>query len=174
MSSLAFWFERPFLLFAIVVVLLGGAFFLLLPLAVGSPASAVFPVSSADHISSWNWNGVYKDGGGKQAGVEKEISRLTGMVGTKGVDTYDVYIGIALQYELLGNGASAYQYLAKAIKVDGKRGLAYMNLGHLMESLGAFTTAGEAYAKAVALEPANSTFKSAQASFLMAHPAPQK
>lgn len=174
MSSFTFWLERPFLLFAIVVVLLGGVLFLMLPIVVGTDAGTVFPVSSVDHISSWTWTGVYKDGATKQAATEQEIARLKGMVGKQGAETYDLYVGIAGQYELLGDGASSYRYLGKAIKEDGKRGLAYMNMGHLMESLGAFTTAGIAYDRAVALEPNNPVFVNTQRAFRTNHPVAAK
>ena len=167
---LAYIRERPLLLSAIVVVLVGSAFFLALPLVVGTPTTLVFPISSSDHISSWNWTGVYKDGASKEAEVTNEIARLERMVGKERVPIYDLFLGIASQYQLLGDGARSYVYLTKAMVLDGKRGLAYLQMGQLMESLGAFATARTAYQKAVLLEPNNAIFVQAKSAFMTRHP----
>lgn len=157
--------RKPSMIVALVVVLVGGAAFLLLPTLIG----AGYPIAKADHISSWSWQGVYKDGGTQEAGVKKEITLLK-QNKEKALDTYDLYVGIASQYELLGDGKSSYRYLSKAIELDKKRGLAYMNLGHLMEELGAFATARNAYDAAVAAEPGNPLYETAREGFLTRNP----
>ncbi len=153
---------------ALAFVILVGAVFLVLPIVVGGGATG-YPIEKTDHIATWSWKGVYLDGAQKQADVTKEISTLKGMLGKKGVSDYDIDVGIASQYELLGDGKSAYQYLSKAIALDPKRGLAYMNMGHLMEEMGAFTTAHKAYDAAVAAEPTNPIYKTSQENFLIHH-----
>lgn len=162
---------KPTTLIAVVIVLVGGAAFLILPLVVGKGASQVqgYSVSTKDSITSWSWAGIYKDGGAREAEVKKEIERLTGMLNKGTVADYDLYVGIASQYELLGDGKQAYQYLSKAIELDGKRGLAYMNMGHLMEELGAMTTAQAAYEAAVKAEPTNPVYQSARQNFMIQH-----
>jgi hypothetical protein len=44
-----------------------------------------------------------------------------------------------------------------------------MNLAHLMDQLGAYYTAADAYAKAVAVQPSIDQFRNAQLDFLTAH-----
>lgn len=164
--------KKPFLIAALVVVLVGGAIFLLLPILVGSgvPGGTGYALAKEDHISSWDWKGVYQDGADKQKSVTAEIGRLKDLISKGGISDYDLYVGLASQYELLGDGKSAYQYLSKAIALDKKRGLAYMNMGHLMEEMGAFATARVAYDAAVAAEPNNQVYASARQNFLVHHP----
>ena len=59
----------------------------------------------------------------------------------------------AVLYVLLGNGTGAYQDYNRAIAIHPKKGLAYTNLAHLMDVLGAYDTAADAYAKATTVEP---------------------
>lgn len=156
---------------ALVIVLVCGALFLILPLVVGPGAGfgKGYPIEKSDHISTWTWKGVYKDGAQKEADVEAEIDRIKGLLGKKEVSDYDLYVGIASQYELIGEGKLAYTYLSKAIEMDPKRGLAYMNMGHLMEEMGAYATAHTAYDAAVAAEPTNPIYQSALQDFLIHH-----
>jgi len=153
---------------AIAIVLGGTALLLLLPIIIGGAAPS-FPIASTDHISSWSWAGIYADGGDKQNQTKAEIERLKAMVGKPAASTYDLYVGIASDYELLGDGKSSYSYLNRAIAQDPKRALAYMNMGRLMEDLGAFATAHAAYDKAVALEPTNPLYQAALQNFLVHH-----
>jgi tetratricopeptide (TPR) repeat protein len=166
---------KPSMLIALIIVLVGGAIFLILPLIVG-PGSGFggkgYVIEEADHISTWNWDGVYEDGAQKQADVEKEIDHLKGLLGKGSIADYDLYVGIASQYELIGDGKSAYNYLSRAISDEPKRGLAYMNMGHLMEEMGAFTTAHKAYDAAVAAEPNNPVYQTARQEFLIHHTTP--
>jgi tetratricopeptide (TPR) repeat protein len=160
---------KPTMTVALAVVLLGGALLLALPFLIGSGTKG-YPIGTSDHISSWSWKGVYADGADKQASIEKQIKDLKAKVGTKDANEYDIYVGIASQYELLGDGKNAYAYLNKAIAKNPKAGLAYMNMGHLMEGLGAFATAHAAYDAAVAAEPNNLVFQAARQNFLVHHP----
>lgn len=161
--------RKPTMIVALAVVLFGGAIFLILPFVVGSGTNG-YPIAKTDHISSWNWKGVYADGAEKQSSIEKQIRDLKSKVGTKGTSDYDTYVGISSSYELLGDGKNAYLYLNKAIAVNPKAGLAYMNMGHLMEGLGAFDTAHAAYDAAVQAEPNNPVFAASRQNFLVHHP----
>ena len=164
------FFSSKLTLVALVVLIGGGVLFLVLPLLVGSaPAGVGYSVSPNDHISTWQWHGAYLDGAQKQSDTKKEIAHLRGMLGKGSASDYELYIGIASQYELLGDGKSTYQYLSGAIAKEPKKGLAYMNMGHLMEELGAFTTAHRAYDEAVKLEPGNQAFMASQQNFLIHH-----
>ena len=162
---------KPLQLAALIVVLVGCAGFLILPIVLGSGAGigSGYKVAEEDHISSWTWKGVYQDGAQKEADVRDEITKLKALLGKGGVGDYDIYVGIASEYELLGDGKSAYQYLSRAIEKDPKRGLAYMNMGHLMEVMGAFVTAHKAYDAAVAAEPNNPIYQTARQNFLIHH-----
>jgi len=164
------FFSSKLTLVALIILIGGGVLFLVLPLLVGSaPGGEGYSVSANDHISTWQWYGVYLDSAQKESDTKKEIVRLRGLLGKGSASDYKLYIGIASQYELLGDGKSAYQYLSGAIAKEPKKGLAYMNMGHLMEELGAFTTAHQAYDEAVTLEPGNQAFTMAQQNFLIHH-----
>ncbi len=75
--------------------------------------------------------------------------KLTGLIGKGQYDDYDLYDGIANDYSMLGDGRTAYQYYNHAIQIHPTKGLAYANLAHFMNALGAYRTAADAYAKAV-------------------------
>ena len=81
------------------------------------------------------------------------MTLLTGLLGKGQYDDYDLYDGIANDDVLLGNGKAAYQNYNRAIAIHPKKGLAYTNLAHLMDVLGAYDTAADAYAKATTVEP---------------------
>jgi len=58
---------------------------------------------------------------------------------------YDIYVGIAGQHTLLGEGKNAYKYLLIAIEENEARSLAFMNLGTLLGKVGAPESAKVAY-----------------------------
>lgn len=151
------------MLIALGVILLGAAAFFVLPRVI-DPA---YPLDKTDHISSWEWQGAYQD---QRANVEQTIRDMQNQIGENGQDTYDLYVGIASEYELLGDGKNSYRYLSKAIAKDKKRGIAYLNMGHLMAELGAFETARKAYTEAAKVEPDNPIYQSALQAFLAEHP----
>lgn len=106
-----------------------------------------------ESVSEWTWEGpaILDDAWGVR--VQDDIEKLSALVGTGEYNDYDIYVGLAGQYELLGDGARAYEYLTRAIEVDGTQGLAYHNLGHLLTRLGALHTARNVFLKAVETEP---------------------
>lgn len=138
--------------------------------------NSAHPLSLAegDTIASWNFQGTHKDGGALEKKVNDEITRQKGLLGGdqsgKNDDPTDyiLYIGIANQYELLGDGREAYEYLGRALKIDStKTGLAWRNLGSLLERLGAPNTARAAYAHAVEAQPHIIEFHLARLRFLV-------
>ncbi len=134
----------------------------------------LLPLAEGDAITSWDWQGTYEDGGELEKRARDEIARSEGLLGGdqsgKGDDPTDyiLYVSIANQYELLGDGKSAYEYLGRALKIDSeKTGLAWRNLGALMEKLGALHTARIAYARAVEAQPHIAEYHVAKLQFLM-------
>ncbi len=92
------------------------------------------------------------------------------MLGAGKYPDYDLYNGIGNNYTYLGDGEKAFAAYKKAISLNPERGIIYMNIGNLMEQLGALYSAKDAYAKAVAVEPGIVQFKNAEADFLAQHP----
>lgn len=131
------------------------------------PATTItkFPINSVDTIASWGFKGVYTGNDMLIAKANADIAHLKSLIGKGQYDDYDLYIGIGNDYGLMGDGALAYQNYNRAVSLRTDKGLAYANLGHLMSLLGAYRTAADAYAKAVAVEPI-SQYKNAQLEYL--------
>ncbi len=119
------------------------------PVTVLSP----FPINTNDTIVSWNFKGAYTDNTTLINQANADSSRLTSLLGKGQYDNYDLYIGIGNDANLIGNGKGAYNAYNHSIAIYPNKGLAYVNLAHLMDELGAYHTAVDAYAKAVAVEP---------------------
>ncbi len=120
-----------------------------------SPASYAHKLVGADSVSVWTFPGSHTEGG-LSDGVRANIQKLEGQLhNAEGEPTdYSIYVSIANQYTLLGDGANAYKYLLLALAIDSeKTGLAWYNLGSLMERLGALETARDAYGRAVEAQP---------------------
>ena len=131
----------------------------------------LLPLAEGDTVSSWNFVGAYTNNPELQEKAHVEIERLTKLVGnSKEYTDYQLNIATAAQYELMGDGAKAYEYLNRAAAIDPVHtGLAWANLGELMERLGAFQTARVAYAKAVEAQPSISGYHAARLTFLTQH-----
>lgn len=112
-----------------------------------------FPIHSQDTVSSWNFSGPYAGNDTLTQQAHDDITKLTGLIGKGQYDDYDLYIGIANDDNLLGDGKAAYDNYNQAIHLQPAKGLAYVNLAHLMDELGAYQTAANAYTKAVTVEP---------------------
>ncbi len=111
-------------------------------------------INPADTIVSWNFAGgaVGNDVSIKKA--KDEIVRLNSLLGTGEFSDYLLYVSIANQYNLLGDGASEFEFLKKAIALDSlTTGLAWHNAGQLFTRLGAYKTARTAFERAVAAQP---------------------
>lgn len=126
-----------------------------------------FPINVADHIVSWDFKGAYSGNEILIAQANTDIAHLTALIGKGEYDDYDLYSGIANDEGALGHGKVAYDYYNRSMQIHPNKGLAYVNLAHLMEELGAYHTAADAYAKAVAVEPAVPQYRNAQIDFLM-------
>jgi len=119
-----------------------------------SPVSSLLSIAEGDRIASWDFKGVYAGRPDLVAKAESEIRRLSDLAGKGIYSDVTLYTGIAGQYELLGDGKQAYDYLNRAIAADRERttGLPWHNLGVLMERLHAFNTARIAYEKATLVQ----------------------
>ncbi|HQT82752.1 MAG TPA: hypothetical protein PLW99_01215 [Candidatus Paceibacterota bacterium] len=133
---------------------------------VTQPVVRPFPINPADTIASWSFAGTDTGNATLTAQANADIAKLTGLIGKGQYDEYDLYNGIANDYGALGNGKEAYQYYNRSIAIHPNKGLAYSNLGHLMDGLGAYHTAADAYAKAVAVEPTVAEYRVDQLTFL--------
>lgn len=115
-----------------------------------------FPIDTRDALTEWNFKGLYAGNDALIADARKRIDKLTNLLGVRDeFDDYDHYIGIGNDYLEIGDGRAAYDAYNKAIHIHPKKGLAYVNMGHLMDLLHAPQTAISAYEKAVVVEPGN-------------------
>lgn len=124
----------------------------------------LFPVSASDNLTSWTIP-VNVDAT-STAAFKAQIATLKSYVGTTTYPTSDIYIGIANEYGLLGDGKSAYQYYLKALNASSTEAVTYDNLGALFARLYATTTATRAYAKAIALDPSEALFQISYLNYL--------
>jgi Flp pilus assembly protein TadD len=136
------------------------------PVVTTSTPAAVknFPINPADTIASWNFKGSYTGDDAFVAKANADIAHLKSLLGTGQYDDYDLYLGIGNDANLLGDGANAYKNFNISISIHPNKGLAYNNLGALMENIGAYHTAADAYAKAVAVQP--DLYRTAQLDFM--------
>lgn len=144
-----------------------------------------FPINSADRISSWSFTGAYTDDVVLVPQAKKDIARLQALLAARvcteaeatstmesdstacnPYDKYDLYIGMGNDYNLLGDGRAAYREYNRAVAIHLNKGLAYMNLGHLFDELGAYQTAADAYAKATTVEAGQITYHIERLKFL--------
>lgn len=120
---------------------------------VSRPVQTPFTLATGDSIASWDFAGAYTGNPELVTKAQNEITRLSGLLTIATSTAMILNVGIANQYELLGNGARQYEYLGRAIQADATAGLPWHNLGVLMERLGALKTARTAYNEAVFLQP---------------------
>lgn len=114
-----------------------------------------FAVADGDTIVSWDFKGAYTGNPELVAKAQSEIARLSAILETATSSAMILSVGIANQYELLGDGKKQYEYLERAIKADMNitSGLPWHNLGVLMERLGALETARVAHEKSTVIQP---------------------
>ena len=124
-----------------------------------------YPLSSKDSVSSWNFQSAYPAGSEDEKRIKSEIEHLQSILG-KGTSDYEVYVGIASEYELLGEGKRSYLYLSKAIEISPNKALAYFSMGHLLERVGALYSAKQAYNTAVQKEPSNTLYTAYRDQFM--------
>jgi len=127
------------------------------------------PINPNDTIVSWSFRSIYNGNDARAARTQADIAKLSGLLGKDQHSNYELFVSIAQNYDLLGDGKSEFQYLERAIAAGPSGGAAWNNLGVLMEKLGALYTARTAYAQAVAVESSVSAYQEAQLRFLTAH-----
>ncbi|MDE1919611.1 MAG: hypothetical protein KGH56_02815 [Patescibacteria group bacterium] len=118
-----------------------------------SSGTQSFPINPSDKIVSWDFKGAYAGNADLEAQAAADKAKLEALMGTSTYDDYDLYIGLGNDDNLLGDGAGAYKNFNRSISIHPKKGLAYVNLAHLMDELGAYETAADAYSAAVSVEP---------------------
>ncbi|MFH1178246.1 MAG: hypothetical protein V1711_00765 [bacterium] len=134
-----------------------------------STVQDLISIAKGDVISSWNFKGAYTDNPELIAKAEAEIKRLSDLIGKGTYTNMTLYVSIANQYGLLGDGKQEYNYLNRAIETGGSTtGLPWHNLGVLMERLGAFQTARVAYERAAVVQPELKQWHYAYLAFLTA------
>jgi len=148
----------------------------------GAPA---FPIARGDRVSSWSFKGAYTGNDALIAQADADMKKLRALLAARPCtdaeassteesgsadcnvyDTYDLHIGLGNDYNLLGDGRAAYREYDEAVAIHPDKGLAYADLGHLFDELGAYATAADAYAKATAVEPEQIEFHVERLKFL--------
>ncbi len=134
--------------------------------------SFTLELDSRDVISTWDFQGSHKDGGEFEARVTKEMEKLTAALEDDAIEPtdYSIYVSMAGQYTLLGDGKNTLKYLEKALAIDSvTTSLAWHNVGVLMERLGAIHTARTAYSRAVEAQLQIDAYHVARFRFLIKH-----
>lgn len=132
------------------------------------PASRLPSIAKGDTVTSWTFNGAYTGKADLITKAEAEIKRLSRLIGEGTYSNMSLHVGIANQYELLGDGERAYEYLSRAIgkNENSTSGLPWHNLGVLMERLGALETARMAYEESTLIQPEMKVYHYAYLEFL--------
>ena len=125
-----------------------------------------FPINAKDSIASWTFKGAYTGNDTLISQANADIAHLQSLLGKGQYDDYDLYIGLGNDKNLEGDGRAAYDNYNRAAAIHASKGLAFANLGHLMDELGAPYTAADAYAKAVAAEPGQLEYHIEQLTYL--------
>lgn len=113
-----------------------------------------FLVLSSDVINSWEFDGIYKNNKELEEGVYNKIKELENMFDSEEFSDYELYLSLAGQYDLLGKGDKVYEYLGRSLVIDSEHtGVAWQNMGGLMEHLGAYNSAKVAFNRAVEAQP---------------------
>jgi len=111
-------------------------------------------MAEGEQVRSWDFKGAYTGNLELEAKAETEIQRLTGLIGSGEYPDYTVYVSIANQYGLLGDGENELKYLEHALALDATTtGLAWNNAGALFARLGMKATARMCYERAATAEP---------------------
>ncbi len=111
------------------------------------------PLATGDMVASYFFQGAYTGKPDLITKAEQAIDDAKNMLGGEHLADYEIYVSIANQYDLMGNGKKELEYLGKAITVDSTTGLAWHNAGALFDRLGATATARASYERAVEVQP---------------------
>lgn len=119
-----------------------------------SPAPFQIEMAGGDEVGAWDFQGAYTGNSELEEKADRDIDRLTSLLGSKEYSDYTLYISIANQYGLKGDGKNELAYLEKALAIDSTAtGLAWHNVGQLMARLGAYKTARMALERAASVQP---------------------
>jgi len=145
--------NKKYILGGVLVIIIASAVWFFRIDFIASFTKNPFSVVATDSISSWDFKGAYTGNQELEQRAFSEISRIKGIFRQfKKADypNYQLYVSIANQYDLLGDGGNEYKFLGLALSEDStSTGLAWVNMGNLMEKLGAYESAKIAYQKAV-------------------------
>lgn len=130
------------------------------------PIQTTFTFDKRDTVASWNFAGAYTGNPELVVKAQNEIARLSRELTTATSSAMILAVGIANQYELLGDGGNQYEYLKRAVLASPENGLPWHNMGVLMERLGALETARTAYGKAALLQAQLEVYHYARLQFL--------
>ena len=119
-----------------------------------------------DKNISWK---IASAGASVKKDMQNKIIDLSKKIGTDIYPNYDIYIQIARDYTLTGEGENAYDFYILAVKDSPQKGLAFNNLGDLLARVGAYHTAHTAFAKAVIVEPSVELYWLSYLRFLTAY-----
>lgn len=97
----------------------------------------------------WRFEGAYEATDALRTKAENTIKDLQQQLRDGSYSEYLLDVGIAGQYELLGQGKKSYEYLLKALRVNNTRALAYSNMGNLLQKVKAPRSALVAYEEAL-------------------------
>jgi len=131
---------------ALVALLFGGAWWYLHTNS-GYPHQFV----GGESVQSWDFRGAYTGQPDSEQKGQDEIARLKDLLGKEDDEhtDYSIFVGIAGQYDLLGDGKNEYEYLKKALAIDAEgTGLAWHNMGNLLAHVDALQSARDAFARA--------------------------
>lgn len=111
---------------------------------VGNKTETVFALVEGEK-PVWDFEGSYEASEELTLRAESELDRLEGLLGSGEFPDYDIQVGIAGQYLLLGEGKESYEHLLVAISLNEARSLAFVNMGSLLGKVGAPESAKIAY-----------------------------
>ena len=140
------------------------------PISIPKPAPftgiALLP---GDAIASWDFKGAYTGNPELESKADAELARLQSLMGSQQYPDYVLYVSMANQYDLKGDGRQELAYLEKALAIDSTRtGLAWYNAGQLLKRLGAYRTARVAFERAATVQPV-AQYQKALTDFLKTH-----
>jgi len=113
-----------------------------------------FALVQGDVVKSWSFQGAYTGNAQLTEKAMVDIQKFTVLLPTGTIPKYELYMSIANQYDLLGDGAKEFEYLNKALALDSTTtGLAWDNMGNLLSRLGANLSARVAFRNAIKAQP---------------------
>ncbi len=124
-------------------------------------------VDPRDTITSWSTPAQTTPAIRKR--LQKEILTLSKSIVSTQKKNYNTFLQMAQDYELLSDGKNAYNFYVLAAKAVPDNGLAWSNVGNLMERIGAYHTARNAYAASVAISPKIEQYWVSYLNFLSVH-----